>query len=396
MREVIGPGTVLGYCTNVHAGTNLQQIKDNLDRYAVKIKSQVSPSEPMGVGLWLAASTVRQLSDQNRVDELAAFLDSRGLLAYTFNGFPFNNFHAEVVKHRVYEPDWTDPSRFAYTLDLARILARLIPEDSDGSISTLPIGWPAQPRNEQGQISAADEYRLSAAARNLTSLVHQLARLELDTGRHIHIDLEPEPGCLLQTSSDVVEFFQNHLLGTADDRSVLDYLRICHDTCHAAVMFESQKQVIESYRSAGIKVGKVQLSSAISIDWSVDKSEIQRQFDAISRFDETRFLHQVNVIRKSGGNTLYEDLPIALQNKPETYDRWRVHFHVPVHLDTLGELGTTQADIVDLLNLQPQVDCQHFEIETYAWDVLPDSYRVDDLADGIAEEFRFAQGLITS
>ena len=40
-----------GYCTNVHAGADLPQTRANLERFALDVKRQVSPSAPMGVGL---------------------------------------------------------------------------------------------------------------------------------------------------------------------------------------------------------------------------------------------------------------------------------------------------------------------------------------------------------
>ena len=63
--------------------------------------------------------------------------------------------------------------------------------------------------------------------------------------------------CVLSTSADIVRFFENHLLGTLDDESVRAYLRVCHDICHSAVMFEPQAEALVTYRKAGLRVGKV-------------------------------------------------------------------------------------------------------------------------------------------
>ena len=37
-------------------------------------------------------------------------------------------------------------------------------------------------------------------------------------------------------------------------------------------------------------------------------------------------------------------------------------------------------------------DCRQFEVETYAWTVLPDELKADDLARGIAGELLWMQG----
>src|SRR5579871_6065098 len=108
----------IGYCTNVHAGTDLASARANLERYALAVKAKVSPNEAMGVGLWLSATAAHGLIRERRVDHFAAWLCEVGLVPYTFNGFPQGDFHQEVVKHRVYHPTWWEPERLAYTLDL--------------------------------------------------------------------------------------------------------------------------------------------------------------------------------------------------------------------------------------------------------------------------------------
>ena len=146
MRDALGPGTILGYCTNVHAGTTPGDIEANLERHALAIKQRVAPREPMGVGLWLPAAAARSLRAGGRAQAFGDWLGERGLLPFTLNGFPYGDFHRPVVKHAVYRPDWTTSERLAYTIDLMHVLADLLaavgPEAGEGSISTLPLGWP--------------------------------------------------------------------------------------------------------------------------------------------------------------------------------------------------------------------------------------------------------------
>src|SRR5262249_55954653 len=130
-----------GYCTNVHAGADLEQTQANLERYARAIKRRVSPNARMGVGLWLAASAARKLVGEGQLGAFAAWLAEAGLVPFTLNGFPFGDFHQAVVKHRVYEPTWFNPARTEYTRNLIAILHGLLPPGMEGSISTLPIAW---------------------------------------------------------------------------------------------------------------------------------------------------------------------------------------------------------------------------------------------------------------
>lgn len=371
---------VLGYCTNVHAGHDWATTRANLERYAAAVKAAVSPGVALPVGLWLSNATLAELTP-NREGELAELLARLGLEAFTFNGFPFGDFHAGRVKHAVYEPAWDRPERSAYTLGLARLHARLAGGPCERSISTLPLGWgdPAK--------AMAD---LDVAMHHLRTVAEQLAALHDESGVLVHVDIEPEPGCIVETSRDVIDLFERLLVGVKDETMMRRHLRVCHDICHAAVMYENQADVLAKYRSAGIKVGKVQISSALRIDLR-GKSDRER-VDAIANlkpFAEDRYLHQT-VIDEGDVRVFYEDLPLALEqygSSDRAGDEWRVHYHVPVFLERVGELGTTQAMINECLAaIEPGDEVNHYEVETYTWEVLPGELRAMGLAEGIARE----------
>jgi len=236
----------VGYCTNVHAGATLEETRANLERYAVAVKRRFSPDAAMGVGLWLSASAARKLCAEQRVADFRDWLAGAGLVPYTFNGFPYGDFHKAVVKHDVYRPTWTEQARVDYTRDLIAIQHALLPPGMSGSISTLPLAW-GEPR--------PDAAHLDAAAANLRKLADELAQLERETGRFLCLCLEPEPGCVLQLSDDIVCFFEKHLLRGQDEAAVRRHIRVCHDVCHAAVMFEEQADVLRRYHAAGFTVG---------------------------------------------------------------------------------------------------------------------------------------------
>ncbi len=377
MHDALGKGTVLGYCTNVHAGATWERTRSNLRTHAVAVKQRVSPDGPMGVGLWLSADAARAVLEAGAQESLRDFLEAEGLLAYTFNGFPWGDFHQPIVKHRVYAPDWSDPGRVAYTRDLIAILACLLPEDSlEGSISTLGVGW-----NSIG----AEEESLRRAVENLLGVAAHLKRLEDSTGVLIHLDLEPEPGCYLQRGSDVVAFFSRHLIPGSRGIDIARYLRVCHDVCHAAVMFEEPEELFGLYDAAGIAIGKVQISSGLRVRFDdLDDSDRGRALRQLGGFCEPRYLHQT-VVRRRDGVVFHEDLPDALAAS-EPAGEWRVHFHVPINLDRIDLLGTTQREISRSIELLRDRGVRHWEVETYAWDVLPPPLGVDILADGIARE----------
>ena len=126
----------------------------------------------------------------------------------------------------------------------------------EGSISTLPIAWDRKSMTPQQWIKASQQ---------LLQLCRYLHQLEQETGRLIYVCLEPEPGCVLDVAKDMIDLFHERLLPFEDENIVTRYLRICHDICHSAVMFEPQADVLQRYRTLGIRVGKVQILSLIHI-----------------------------------------------------------------------------------------------------------------------------------
>jgi len=379
----------VGYCTNVHAGADLERTCDNLRQYALAVKHIVSPRAPLGIGLWLSAAAAGDLRQGSRLDQFRIWLEAAGLLPFTFNGFPYGDFHQHVVKHRVYQPAWFERARLDYTLDLIAIQHQLLPPGMEGSISTLPVQWShPEPTSDQ----------LAGSARNLAAVAESLRRLYDRAGRRIYLCLEPEPGCVLQHSADVVRFFEQYLLPGRDERVLREHLRVCHDVCHAAVMFEDQVQAIGRYRAAGIGIGKVQVSSAVVADLDALAGEDRpRAIAQLREFDEQRYLHQTCIRpAKDAAPEFFEDLPLALQAFDERPLRgqWRVHFHVPIYVERFGMLATSQSDIRSCWQAVRQcAELRHLEIETYAWPVLPEALRQATLAEGIAAEMRWFQSV---
>ncbi len=377
----------IGYCTNVHAGPDLKTTQDNLLRYASSVKQQFSPNAPMGVGLWLAAPAAASLQDSSQLTALRQWLDQQQLVPFTLNGFPFGDFHSEVVKHDVYKPTWFDDERLNYTTHLIDALHGLLPPGMEGSISTLPIAWDRHSMTPPQWLQTSQQ---------LLKLCRYLHQLEQDTGRLIYVCIEPEPGCVLDVAKDMIDLFNERLLPFDDDNIVTRYLRICHDICHSAVMFESQADVLRRYQQLGIQVGKVQVSSAVRVNFSelpADKREAA--LEQLASFNEPRYLHQTCIQDQQGSTLFYEDLDLALAtvtHPAELINTWSVHFHVPVYLESLGLLGTSRSDILECFEVcKSMPDLTHYEVETYAWNVLPAEHQVENLAAGIAREMNWVR-----
>ncbi|WP_322759253.1 metabolite traffic protein EboE [Frankia sp. Cr2] len=397
-------GTVvhLAYCTNVHPAEDLAGVRDQLVRYAEPIREQLGVDR-LGLGLWLAHDVATAL-DTNPADlaRLRAELVARGLEVVTLNGFPYRHFHAPVVKHAVYTPDWSQPERLVYTTVLARLLTGLMPDDAArGSISTLPLGWR----------SWWDASRRDEAARQLATLADDLADLEHRTGRTVRVGFEPEPGCVVESTDDAVR----HLAGI--DTFDTSRLGICLDACHLAVGFEDPQAALGTLAAAGLAVVKLQASCALH---APDPAAPGAR-DILGGFVEPRFLHQTRELAETGPATgsdsgsdvgsdsgsehglhARDDLPDALYGERAlpAHGPWRVHFHIPLHATPAGPVGSTR-DVLDdvLANMFAgrQAVTDHVEVETYTWSVLPERDRPTDeksLAAGIAAELDWTRGAL--
>ena len=323
-------------------------------------------------------------------------LDAKGCYVALINGFPHGAFHGGVVKADVHAPDWRTEERLAYTCRLADILGALLSPEQDGGISTNPLSYATW---------AADAPAAMAhMTHNIVRCVAHLARVRRETGNLIHLDIEPEPDGVLETSTQFVRYFNEHLLCDGRDALcrelqinaaraealIFDHVAVCLDTCHAAVMFEAMDACVRRYTAAGIRIGRVQLSSAIRVQFTGDKDRTQAQLKALSAYAESVYLHQVVGRQHNGTFSRFPDLQEALAAGPGAQTaEWRIHFHVPIFADSFDNLTSTQFNIRETLALQQRSPMtRHFEIETYTWDVLPPSLKLD-LTDSILREYQW-------
>ncbi|MFF2159572.1 metabolite traffic protein EboE [Streptomyces sp. NPDC058175] len=378
-RHPDGSTVHLAYCTNVHPAETLDGVLAQLRDHCEPVRKRLG-RDRLGIGLWLAKDAARALTtDPVALRGLRTELDRRGLEVVTLNGFPYEGFGAEEVKYRVYKPDWADPERLAHTVDLARLLAALLPSDiTEGTISTLPLAWR----------TAVDPARRDVAYAALTTLAERLDALEELTGRSVRIGLEPEPGCTVETTGDAIA----PLTAVARDR-----IGVCVDTCHLATSFEDPATALDALAAAGIPVVKSQLSAALHAEHP-ERAEVR---EALAAFDEPRFLHQTRTLTPEGLRGT-DDLGEALAGGalPDTAP-WRAHFHVPLHAAPAAPLTSTLPVLKDTLTrlvggAHPLT--RHLEVETYTWQALPPELRPrarTQLADGIAAELTLARDLLT-
>ena len=385
-------GFHLTYCTNIHPGEGWNEVFTNLEKYVLALKARLAPGEPFGIGLRLADVAARELLEGDALAQFQTWLNQQELYVFTLNGFPYGGFHNQVVKDQVYAPDWSKQERLDYTLRLVKILAALLPEGMDGGISTLPVSYKPWLMGDK----ATRESVLRDASLHLALVVAEMARIREETGKLLHIDLEPEPDGLIENAAEVIDFFKEWLLPIAApylaerqgisqqlaEAQLLEHVRVCYDTCHFAVEYEDPASVFARFQAAGIRIGKIQISAAVRVNLPETSEKRSMVVSRLRPFAESTYLHQVIERRVDGTFHHYPDLVTALPYlEQSTAQEWRTHFHVPIFIHDYKLLQSTQDDIVNVLDLvRTNHACKHLEIETYTWDVLPPDMKMDVLA----------------
>ena len=268
------PGDVhLTYCTNIHAGETWDEVRTSLEEHVPHIKARVSPHAPMGLGLRLSAIAAEELSAASQLDTLRSFLANHGLYVFTINAFPYGPFHGRRVKEAVYQPDWLSPERLAFTDRAARILA--------GSCRPAKLVRYLQCRARSNRLRRVLARR--PRWRKTSRVMPRPWSSCMRSGRELVLALEPEPCCFLETVEETIAYFRNHLhadfcaavlaqltgLDVPQAREALRrHVGVCYDVCHGAVEYEEPAAAFRALESAGIRVAKIQVSSALRLPQS--------------------------------------------------------------------------------------------------------------------------------
>lgn len=401
----------LAYCTNIHRGETWEQTFDTLQKYTLAVRDRVAPNQPYAIGLRLGDQASRQLSDRATLASFQRWLDANNCYIFTINGFPYGSFHGTRVKEQVYAPDWTTNERVDYTNRLFDLLAELVPAGVEGSISTVPCSFkefittPAQ---------------VDAMRANLWRCVEHIARVSEKSGKMLHLGLEPEPLCYLETTAETVAFFQELRADRPKDERLNRHLGVNYDTCHLAIEFEDAARSIRELQANNIKISKLHFSSALKVKptkearrallsfvepvyfhqvvakWPEDSAPANWNKDGLPEMPAARTGRTANQTTENLRITRTKDLDLALaqsanlDNLPDAkLPEWRIHFHIPLHSRPTELFDTTTSQIlgvIDLLAENPNL-CHHIEMETYTWEVLPGPLKNRDVVDQLADEY---------
>lgn len=369
-------GGHLTYCMNIHPGESWEDVLHAVRTHLPAVKSILCPDQPMGVGLRLSAQACE--ASVGREQDLRDALQKVGAYAFTVNAFPYGAFHATRVKEKVYLPDWSNPARVTYTLQAAHLLSHLLPEGMEGSVSTVPLGY------KYGRQETGDNRRVFQE--HLLETAKGLERIYDTTGRRIHVGLEPEPDCLLETTDETVDFFKGLFLHP-EEELLRTFIGVCVDTCHVAMQFEDPATALNRYLEEGIRVSKVQISAAL------EGNAEDLGTNDLAVFNDGVYLHQVT----SSSGKRWRDLPDWLAVPDPKAGQLRVHCHVPLDWQGDGSLRSTRHTLgSEFVTRLGNLENPHLEVETYTFDVLPPHVqRRKSITQSIADECAWALNTIS-
>jgi sugar phosphate isomerase/epimerase len=395
----------LCYCANVHPAESARDVIAVVEGPLAHVRHGLADAlagRPFAAGLRLSARAAFELRDDAfLVEELGDALLAADAYALTVNAFPFGDFHGAAIKENVYRPDWTSDARVDYTLAVAEVMAALPSASAYQSISTAPGSYRGFGRPD-----------FEAIAARLAKVAAELYMLDMQYERPIVLAVEPEPGCTFSTTGEWIAFFEDVLLrgrwpalealkpGKRDFQEAIlrRHVTLCFDACHAAVELEDPRAAIERLGRHGLRIGKMQISSALRVTGPLPGGAALAQ---LARFDEPVYLHQTTARDAAGDVHRFDDLGAFLAAaSTREFAEARTHFHVPIFAESLGGLGTTRAELLAAIAAAIELDAtEHLEIETYSWHAIPE-HRGDAqpaaLVGDIVREYRWALDAIAA
>jgi hypothetical protein len=373
-------GLHLAYCTNIHRGETWDETFAALQRHSLAVRRAISPDQAFALGLRLGAAAAAELASAPALrDAFRAWLDRENCYVVAINGFPYGRFHGTRVKEQVYAPDWSTPERLEYTNRLFDLLCELAPPGESIGVSTLPGSF---------KEFVTEASRIERIQENLLACSRHIDALRERSGRDIHLGLEPEPLGLFETSEETVAFLERLGERAEDPAALRRNIGVNYDTCHLAVEYERAHEALGRITGAGWRISKLHLSSALRFRPTAEA------LTQVRAFQDEVYLHQVVARQTDGRLVRYRDLPPALaavEAGEPTGEEWRVHFHIPLHEGPAEPFRDTRdhlLETLDAVQANPGL-CPHLEMETYTWEVLPDSLRHADVTAQLIREYQW-------
>ncbi len=339
-KDSVQPTRTFGYSLNVFPSETLEQLWSCLQNEALAIKESIFPDSKFPVELRFSQQLVTELqSSCEEVARLKHYLDTREMDVITINGFVMDGFQNQRVKENVFLPAWHESDRRThFTNACLDLLAQIVSFDQKTISVSAPFG-------------ALKPVSMKAVSDPILKSVRYAADLSLRTGVRCTIALEPEPGLTVETTPEVIEFFNQYI-----PQNLRAHVGVTFDLSHQLVQFENLGEAVRSLQKNNIAVEKVHVSNA------AEMSKLK------PFYHDSNYLHQVCGIDAKGTRSFFSlDWP---EDRPSDESmRYRIHYHLPVNPSLLLPVGSTIREVEQFLTQTvPTLDTEiPLIIETYTW-----------------------------
>jgi len=375
----------LTYCSNIFKEKTWKNLLYKLDQYVKNIKKKIKRKN-IGLSLCISNSLTNEIKKGNNIQNLITWLRYNKSYISSINGFVYQSFHKKKIKEKIYFPDWSSKRRIIYTKKLIEILSKLIKKKYDGSISTLPVSY------DLWTTTNNKHYLLYKASKNIAEIIDILIKIKQLQKKIIHLDIEPEPHCVIETYKNLISFFKHWLLPICNEylkkkykykkthnlTYIYRHIKICYDICHFSVNFENHQNILELIKKSRMKIGKIQISSALRI--ILTKENKKAITDQLLILKKSPFLHQVTEKTKNGIKK-YLDIKYLLNDFSKKINcELRIHCHIPVYEKNYKNMYTTQNETErTLIILLQHLQIKHMEIETYTHDIMYSNNQIESI-----------------
>ncbi len=365
----------LTYCSNIFKEKFFFDLLLKLEIYTKELKIKFK-KKYIGIGLCLSNKLVNEILNENKLNYFKIWLKKNNLYVSSINGFVYKTFHKKKIKSNIYYPDWTNKNRVFYTKKIITMLLKLNVNINDYSISTMPISF------KKWILNKNKKYIYFKSSLNIINILKYLMYVYKKYKKKIHLDIEPEPACLIESFNDFLFFFNNWLKPTfkinISDKiffisfsHLYRHINLCYDICHFSVNFEDHNNIINTLKNNKIRIGKIQVSAAL--EFFSSKINITAILKSLNFLKKSQFLHQNTLfLEKNKRIFKYIDIFNIFNNIPlNSYIR--IHCHVPLYLNFYNNKNlktTSKETITVLINILKKIKVKHIEIETYTYDML--------------------------
>lgn len=361
----------LTYCSNIFKEKHFYNLLDKLFDCFSFIKSNFK-NKHIGLGLCFSNKLINTVLITKNFNYFNKWIYKNNFYLSSINGFVYKSFHKKKIKEYIYYPDWTTLLRLNFTKKIILLLSKLNNSNNNYSISTSPISFKYWTKKRDRK------YIFFTSAKNFINIFNYLIYINNYTKKYIHLDIEPEPACLIETFDDFLYFFLKWLavylkfhFSTKYDKKFINllkhYINLCYDICHFSVNFCNHSNIITLIKKHKIKIGKVQISSALELKKTLSEYNIKN--DLLFLYN-SQFLHQNTLLYN---NILKKNIDIKyLTNYID--NTVRIHCHMPIYLNEYKTIfKTTSCETKNaLLIILKNFNIKHLEIETYTYDMLLD------------------------